>query len=304
MPGTLSRPRGAAGRAAPVRRPVAAPPDEPLSQARFTLTLANFEGPFDLLLQLIGKHKLDVTEVALSQVTDEFIAYITAGTRAWELEQTSSFLVVAATLLDLKAARLLPGGQVEDVEDLAVLEARDLLFARLLQYRAFKRIAAWIAERWDAEARVFANPGGLSPELAALSPDVEIPGGAEHLARVAARVFAATEPAGLPVEHLYLPTVSVQEQADLLAERLRHAGVASFRALVADADRLTTVVRFLALLELFRQEAVAFEQVAPLGELTVRWTGEGEGPIAVSDEYDGTAGGSGPARDEEGSGRE
>ena len=263
--------------------------DEPYKPAgvAFTLTLDNFEGPFDLLLQLIAKHKLDVTEVALSRVTDEFIAHITAAAQSFELDQTSSFLVVAATLLDMKAARLLPGGVVEDEEDIAVLEARDLLFARLLQYRAFKQVAAWIAQRWEAESRVMTRAGDLEPVFAALMPDVDIPGGAERLARAAMRIFAAPEAIEIPVQHLHLPSVSVQEQADVLVARLRAAGTGTFRALTADADKLTTVVRFLALLELYREGAVVFEQVAPLAELTIRWTGDVAGAVTVSDEYEG-----------------
>ena len=121
----------------------------------FEVHLGVFEGPFDLLLGLISKHKLDVTEVALSQVTDEFLAHIRAYGGEWDLGQATEFLVVAATLLDLKAARLLPSGEVEDEEDLALLEARDLLFARLLQYRAYKEAAAVLAGRLSDESRRF-----------------------------------------------------------------------------------------------------------------------------------------------------
>jgi len=269
---------------------------EPGAQPGFVLSLDNFEGPFDLLLQLISRHKLDVTEVALSQVTDEFIAHITAGSAVWDLEQTSAFLVVAATLLDMKAARLIPGAQVEDVEDLAWLEARDLLFARLLQYRAFKQVAAWIEARVAAEARVFTRPGGLEAAFATVAPEVELPGGVARLALLATRAFSAPEVVSMPVEHLHVPMVSVQEQAAWVAARLARAGSATFRALTADADRLTTVVRFLALLELFRLSAVAFEQVTPLGELTIRWTGEDATAVRVSDEFDAPP----PAASEEG----
>src|SRR6202161_2797894 len=123
--------------------------------AGFQVHLDVFEGPFDLLLGLISKHKLDITEIALSQVTDEFIGYIRALADGWDLDQASYFLVVAATLLDLKAARLLPAGEVEDEEDLALLEARDLLFARLLQYRAYKAGAAVLAAQMAAANRIF-----------------------------------------------------------------------------------------------------------------------------------------------------
>jgi segregation and condensation protein A len=257
-----------------------------MTEQAFTLTLDNFEGPFDLLLQLIGKHKLDITDVALSKVTDEFIAYLRAGGDVWDLEQTSSFLVVAATLLDLKAARLLPGGEPETPDDLALLEARDLLFARLLQYRAFKQIAAWIAERSEEQAKALTRPGFLEPEYAALLPEPVIPGGAARLAKIAERVLSGSEAPTMPVEHLHIPGVSVREQAALLVERLRASPVATFRALVAGAERGVVVARFLALLELYRDGAVGFEQVSPLGELTIRWSGDENWVAHVSDEYD------------------
>ncbi len=245
------------------------------------MRLTNFEGPFDLLLSLIAKHKLDVTEVALSQVTDEFIAHIRAEQdaaagqgRPWDLEQTTAFLVVAATLLDLKAARLLPQGDVEDEEDLALLEARDLLFARLLQYRAFKQVAALLDERVSAESRRYPRAVGLDERFATLLPDVLIGLGLDEFAALAARALAPKPEPEVSLAHIHAPTVSVREQAAVVVERLRLQGTLTFRALTADAtDTLTRVARFLALLELFREGAVGFDQVTPLGELTIRWTG-------------------------------
>lgn len=258
-----------------------------MTSAPFTVRLTNFEGPFDLLLQLIGRHRLDVTEVALSKVTDEFIAHLRAMGPEWDLDETSSFVVVAATLLDLKAARLLPQGEVEDPEDLAVLEARDLLFARLLQYRAFKEMAAIIAERLADEARRHPRPGGLEDRYAALLPEVEIPADGDTLAWLAARALAPKEEPAISLAHVHAPAVSVREQAALLVGRLRRLGTATFRTLVADAgERLVVVARFLALLELARERAVSFEQLTPLGELTIRWTGAAEGDTAISDEFD------------------
>ena len=255
--------------------------------AGFQLVLDNFEGPFDLLLRLIARHKMDITEVALSRVTDEFIATMRAardGHPGWDLDQTSSFLVVAATLLDLKAARLLPSGDIDDADDLVLLEARDLLFARLLQYRAFKQVAAWLAARWDDESRVHARPGGIEPPFAGLVPEVIIPGGAERLAKLATRILSAPEAVVVPVEHLYIPTVSVVEQARLIQQRLQ-GGASTFRALTAECDTMTVVARFLAILELYRQNAVVFEQLAALGELTIRWSGETT-EVIVEDDYD------------------
>lgn len=252
----------------------------------FQVSLDNFEGPFDLLLQLISRHKMNVTEIALSRVTDDFIAHVKAGGAVWDLDQTSSFLVVAATLLDLKAARLLPSGEVDDLEDLAVLEARDLLFARLLQYRAFKDVAAWIAERLAVEARVLSRPGGLEAQFKTLMPEVTIPGGPARLARLAERALSAPEVVTVPMGHMHAPRVSVQEQAGLVVEELRRHRTMTFRSLTAESDRLITVARFLALLELFREGAVTFEQLTPLGELTIRWTGDEDGALKISDEFD------------------
>ncbi len=257
----------------------------------FHLRLENFEGPFDLLLQLINRHQLDITEIALSQVTDEFIDHVKTGGEAWDLEQTTSFLVVGATLLDLKAARLLPNGDVEDPADLAVLEARDLLFARLLQYRAYKQVSAWFGNRWENEELVRARPGGLEDRFRGLLPEVIIPGGAQRLARLAEQAFASVAEPGMPLAQLHLPQISVAEQGHLIAGELRRARRLTFRALTAGAARLTIVARFLALLELFRQRLVAFEQPAPLAELTIRWTGNDRSAVAISAEFDWPADG-------------
>nr|WP_235781130.1 segregation/condensation protein A [Sinomonas notoginsengisoli] len=259
----------------------------------FEVRLTNFTGPFDLLLGLIAKHRLDITEVALATVTDDFIAYtraLQANGEDWALDEASEFLVIAATLLDLKAARLLPAGEVEDEEDVARLEARDLLFARLLQYKAFKEIAGIFAETLEAEGRRFPRSVTLEPGFAALLPELVWRHTPEDFAALAAKAFAPKEaPAReVGIDHLHAPPVSVREQAELLGLRLQAAGPLSFRALTADAEsRLVVVARFLALLELFRDRAVAFEQAAPLAELSVRWTAEEDWTSErVGEEYD------------------
>jgi segregation and condensation protein A len=247
----------------------------------FEVHLDVFEGPFDLLLQLISKHQLDVTEVALSKVTDEFIAHIRALGGSWPLDQASEFLVVAATLLDLKAARLLPSGEVEDDEDLALLEARDLLFARLLQYRAYKQAAAVFAGRIEGEARRFPRVVSLEPALAQLLPEVLLGLGPTEFATLAGRALAPKPAPVVSTSHLHIPTVSVQEQAIHVAGRLRRSGQATFRSLVGDVSSTVEVVaRFLALLELYRDGYVAFEQLDALGELHVRWTGPADAAAA------------------------
>ncbi|MFI0152043.1 segregation and condensation protein A [Streptomyces lydicus] len=264
-----------------------APQSGEAGDGRFTLRLENFEGPFDLLLQLISKHKLDVTEVALSKVTDDFMAHIRAMGPDWDLDQTTEFLVVAATLLDLKAARLLPVAEVEDEADLALLEARDLLFARLLQYRAYKRIADIFSDRLADEARRHPRTVGLEPQYAELLPEVVISIGAEGFARLAVKAMQPKARPQVYVDHIHAPLVSVREQAGVVMARLREVGETTFQELVADAaDTLTVVARFLALLELYRERVVDLDQAEALGALTVRWTGaEGAAP-RVTDEFD------------------
>ncbi|MFK8910028.1 segregation/condensation protein A, partial [Streptomyces sp. YS-3] len=270
-----------------------APPEKAPDEAvrppdgRFTVRLVNFEGPFDLLLQLISKHKMDVTEVALSKVTDEFMAHIRAMGADWDLDQTTEFLVVAATLLDLKAARLLPAAEVEDEADLALLEARDLLFARLLQYRAYKRIADIFSERLDSEARRYPRTVGLEAHHAELLPEVVISIGPDGFAKLAVKAMQPKAAPQVYVDHIHAPLVSVQEQAAVVVAMLREAGDASFRELTLDApDTLTVVARFLALLELYREKAVVLDQDEALGELMVRWSGGDGARAAVTDEFD------------------
>lgn len=249
----------------------------------FEVHLDVFEGPFDLLLGLISKHKLDITEVALSQVTDEFIAYIRALADGWDLDQASYFLVVAATLLDLKAARLLPAGEVEDEEDLALLEARDLLFARLLQYRAYKEVAALFAGRMAAQGRRFTRRVPMEPRFAGLLPEVLLGLGPAEFARLASLVLAPRPVPEVSTEHIHAPRTSVREQAVILAARLRQLGRASFRRLTSDcAGTYEVVARFLALLDLYREGNVSLEQAEALGDLYVTWVPgapESDGPV-------------------------
>ncbi len=259
-------------------------------ESGFSVHLSNFDGPFDLLLQLISRHKLDITEVSLSLVTDEFIAYIRAlelSGEGWRLDQATEFLVVAATLLDLKAARLLPSGEVEDEEDLALLEARDILFARLLQYRAFKEIASSFQTMIEAADKAFPRVVALDAALSALLPEVLIGVGPERFAAIAERVLTPKAPPVVAIEHLHMALVSVSEQSKLVVEALRHSKTMSFRSLCHDADSTMVVVaRFLALLDLYRQGNLRFNQVIALGELQISWTGSTEGDVEITDEFD------------------
>jgi len=260
------------------------------SSGAFSVRLENFDGPFDLLLQLISRHKMDITEISLSIVTDEFISFIRTleqSGQGWRLDQATEFLVVAATLLDLKAARLLPSGEVDDEEDLALLEARDILFARLLQYRAFKEIAATFAERIALADKSFARVVALDEGLSALLPEVLIGVGPARFAAIAERVLTPKSSPVVSVEHLHHPLVSVMEESKRVVEALRRSTSLSFRNLIADADTTPVIVaRFLALLDLYRQGVLRFNQVIALGELQISWTGSLDGEVELSDEFD------------------
>ena len=260
------------------------------SESAFSVHLSNFDGPFDLLLQLISRHKMDITDVALSVVTDDFIAYIRdleGSESGWDLDQATEFLVVAATLLDLKAARLLPSGEIEDEGDLALLEARDLLFARLLQYRAFKEIAAIFQSRIEREDKSFARVVAMEPAFAQLLPEVLIGVGPGRFAAIAERVLHPKSAPVLSIEHIHQPLVSVTEEAARIVDTLRKSGRASFRTLISDTEStLVIVARFLALLELYREGALRFEQVIALGELQITWLAGADAEVTVSDEFD------------------
>lgn len=254
----------------------------------FEVHLEVFSGPFDLLLGLISRHTLDITEVALAQVTDEFIARMRLRqaeaaqavdegreVTGWDLSQASEFLLVAATLLDLKASRLLPASGVDDEDDVALLEARDLLFARLLQYRVFKEVAAWLAGRMAVEGRSRPRQAGLEPRFAALLPELVLGLGPVQFARIAGLAMAPRIAPAVAVDHLHTPRVSVREQAELVADRIRVRGEMTFAQVVADADGAPVIVaRFLALLELFRARLVGFDQPEAFAPLRIRWDAE------------------------------
>ncbi|MEU3269205.1 segregation/condensation protein A [Saccharomonospora sp. NPDC006951] len=249
-------------------------PEEEGASPRFKVRLANFEGPFDLLLQLISQHQLDVTEVALHRVTDDFIAYTRNLGAEWDLDETTEFLVIAATLLDLKAARLLPSAEVEDEDDLALLEARDLLFARVLQYRAYKQVAALFAELEAGALRRYPRSVTLEERYLGLLPEVMLGVTPDKFAEIAAGVFRPKPPPTVSLDHIHAGKVSVREHAAILRLRLAEAGEATFGQLVDDCEHTVEIVaRFLALLELYRESSVNFEQLEALSELHVRWTG-------------------------------
>lgn len=257
-----------------------APADQAADSAGFTLTLTNFEGPFDLLLSLIARRKLDITEVALAEVTDEFMSYISAlydrGTSE-ALNQASDFLVTAATLLDLKAARLLPRGTVETEEDLALLEARDLLFARLLQYRAYREVSAVLQTRFQREAQRFPRKVALEPQFKKVLPELVFDIGAQEFAQIAAVALSkshfeddAAEGERLSLGHLREPLTSIEAEERFLLSCLNDQREHTFAELVKGAGEFEiAVVRFLAVLELVRRKSVQAVQADPLGEITL-----------------------------------
>jgi segregation and condensation protein A len=253
---------------------------------KFNVKLNQFEGPFDLLLSLIAKHELEVTALALHIVTDDFLQYIKNQGSEWNLDEATEFLVIAATLLDLKTARLLPSGEVEDEEDIARLEARDLLFARLMQYKAFKDVSIWLNDQLSIESKRFARSVSLEPQFANLLPEVLLGLGPNELARLAAKAMEVKTIPSISLSHLHAPAVSVREQAGIIVERLRRVGATTFRSLISGVEVSVVVARFLAVLELFRESQITLEQESPLADLYIRWVGSEQGEIELTDEFD------------------
>ena len=253
---------------------------------KFNVKLNQFEGPFDLLLSLIAKHELEVTALSLHIVTDDFLQYIKNQGSEWDLDEATEFLVIAATLLDLKTARLLPSGEVEDEEDIARLEARDLLFARLMQYKAFKDVSFWLNDQLSIESKRFARSVSLEPQFANLLPEVLLGLGPNELARLAAKAMEVKTIPSISLSHLHAPAVSVREQAGIIVERLRRVGATTFRSLISGVEVPVVVARFLADLELFRESQITLEQESPLADLYIRWVGAEQGEIELTDEFD------------------
>lgn len=252
----------------------------------FRVTTGNFDGPFDLLLTLIAKKSLELTELSLHDVTDDFLDYIRAQGGKWDLNEITQFLLVAATLLDLKAARLLPSGEVEDEEDVARLEARDLLFAKLLQYRAYKEVAAWFTKRLAAIGPRYARSVRLEPRLAEIRPDVVFNFDLAGFAEMANRALMPYSPPVMSTDHLHSPLVSVADEAHILVDVLRRVGMQTFRDLVADTEIIAVVIaRFLALLDLYRLGVITVEQERPLADINIDWIG-GQGDVSLSSDFD------------------
>lgn len=257
----------------------------------FQVRLDIFDGPFDLLLTLIGKRELDITEVALGEVTDEFLSYLRNLEGTAELDAASEFLVVAATLLDMKIVGLLPQGEFVDAEDVALLEARDLLFARLLQYRAFKEVSGWFAAQLEKESQRHARFVALEEKFVSHTPPLQWSVSVDDFHMLALLALAPREIPTVGLDHLHAPLVSIREQAAHVISLLKGHGPVSFRSIIAGvAERGVIVARFLAILELYREAAITFHQLEPLGELTVQWVAEDFGDenlASLGDEWGG-----------------
>lgn len=253
----------------------------------FQVSLEEFSGPFDLLLSLIAKHKLEVTELALSQVTDDFLKYLKEHGSILALEEISNFLVVAATLLDLKTARLIPSGEVEDEEDIALLEARDILFARLLQYRAYKQVSGVLKEMMELAPRRWPRTAGFDPGFNQLLPEVIIDISPAQFAAIAVRSLLPKQLSDISTSHLHAPLVSVKEQTIIIVDKLKISKNLTFKELVADCETTGHIVaRFLSVLELFRQRLVTFVQESPLGPLHLSWQGDEKTSFEIETEFD------------------
>jgi segregation and condensation protein A len=232
-----------------------------------------FEGPFDLLLHLIARQRVDIWQVSLSRITEDYLAEM-RRMRRLNLEVATEFLVVAATLLELKAARLLPAPDADPDEAETAPEERDLLFARLLQYRAYKQAAELFGERMAGQAGYVPRRVGAEDVLKGIAPDLLIGVEPAALARLAAAALTPAPQPEVRTSHIAPPKLSVAEAVADLAVRLRDRGSSSFEELVGSkALPIEVVVGLLALLELYKRSLVEIEQTATFGAIAVRWTG-------------------------------
>jgi segregation and condensation protein A len=236
----------------------------------YQVKLEVFQGPFDLLLHLIAKRELDIYEVSLAAITEEYLEHL-KQMRELDLEVATEFLVVAATLIEMKAGRLLPGPP-RDEEDLLALSERDVLIARLLEYRAFKDAAARFAELIDANAGYVGREAGPGADFAHLIPDVLAKVSVHRLADLAVTALTPKEPPHVDTSHITPIRVSVGDAAKEIAARLQQTGTATFRALASDAgNKLEVIVRFLALLELVKRGYADVAQSTNFGEIEATW---------------------------------
>jgi segregation and condensation protein A len=258
-------------------------PDDTSGRSPYRVKIEAFEGPFDLLLQLIAEREMDVYEVDLADITGDFLAHLRPDGRHLDLETATHFLVVAATLVELKAVRLLPSDSGDEYDDL-LLAARDLLYARLLEYRAFRDVSAVLAAMFEDNAAFHGRVVALEPRFRDLVPPVEEEIDAHDLARRAALVTRRRPEARVDTTHIHRAVLSVREAAGRLLARVGEGGRgASYRAIVADLSRPARIAHFLAVLELYKLGLIDIEQTGPPGDLTLLRR-PGEASLSVLDE--------------------
>lgn len=253
----------------------------------YEVRLDVFEGPLDLLLHLITRQRVDIYDVSLAAITDEFLAAVD-DIRPLDLERTTGFLVVAATLLELKSARLLPS-RADDPTAARLLEERDLLLARLVECATFRGAGSWIAGELAAGRARHGRSVALEDRFVDIAPDLLAGAALDDVLRRAAIVFAPAPVVELDTSHVAPITASVRAAIEDLGDALERRGRASFEELCAgERDRIEVVVRFLALLEMFKAGAIDLDQSDRFGTITATWTGDGiADALELADEYVG-----------------
>lgn len=249
----------------------------------YQVHLPVFEGPFDLLLHLIAKRELDIYEISLATITEEYLAHLQAM-QDLDLEIATEFLIVAATLVEMKAARLLPGPPRED-EDGLLLSDRDVLIARLLEYRAFKDAAAVLRGRIEDNAGHFPREAGPGADFAHLCPDLLARTSPQKLADLAVKILTPKPKRVLDLSHITPIRATVADAAEAIRSILSHLRRGTFRQLTEGVEtRIEVIVRFLALLELLKAGEIDAAQADRFGDINVVWQGR---KAAIFDEYDG-----------------
>jgi segregation and condensation protein A len=252
----------------------------------YEVRLDIFQGPIDLLLQLITRQRLDIYDVSLADITEEYLAAI-SNLDGIDLETTTGFLVVAATLLELKSARLLPSGHLGE-GDAALLEERDLLLARLVECATYREAGVWIAAGLRRGEDFHGRAVTLEPRFLEIAPDLLANTKLDRIARAAAALLAPRPVVELDVSHVAPATASVADAIIEVAARLRQGSKVSFEELCGRArPRIEVVVRFLALLELFKAGAIELEQSSRFGDIIAAWTGDAEADevVEAAEEY-------------------
>ena len=243
----------------------------------FQVNLEVYSGPFDALLGMIANNKLELTEVSLSSITEEFLAYVRGLDFTKNMDEASAFLDVASILVEAKSVAILPGGEENHEQSLEALRERDLLFARLIQYRAYKQAAGDFRARFAANSGRFPHPAYMDEGIQAMLPELVWTLTPAELAKLAAQVIANAPASEVSVHQLHVPLVDLRAQSVVVRDRLRKALESgsqsmSFSELTQDcASRIEVVARFMAVLVFFKQGVLQYRQNGPFEELHLRW---------------------------------